>query len=93
MEDIKNDYLKIIVPQPDEIQHQQLYEAIRNPVLLQYLNSTLIGNAMELLRAPLPVTVEDLRYATAHAQSRGVCQLADALLEIVREGDKIYARK
>jgi hypothetical protein len=85
------DYTKIIAPQLNEIEHRQLYDALRNPVLLRYLNAVLIGNAIELLRSPLPVTVEDLRYATAHAQSRGVCQLADALLNIVKEGDTTYA--
>lgn len=83
---------KIIVPQPNDIEHRQLYQALKSsPILLQYLRGTLYSNAMELLHAPLPILADDLRYVTAHAQSRGVCQLAEALLNIVEEGDKNYA--
>lgn len=81
----------MISPTLSDIEHRQLYEALRNPVLLHYLKGTLIGNAMGLLQSPLPVNTEDLRYATAHAQCRGVCQLAEFLLNIVKEGDTHYA--
>lgn len=79
-----------IVAELSETEHRQLFEALKNPILLKYLNQLVYVNAWGLARSALPENVNDVKYLISHATTKGVLLCADTLLDLYKEGVAKY---
>lgn len=84
--------LKTQILELSDTEHRQLFESLKNPVLLKYLERTMEVNANMLLRSPISTGPEQFEYLLEHSRTKGVALLAESLIDIYNEGVLKYGR-